>query len=393
MGPLAGKRIIEIGGIGPGPFCGMLFADMGAEVILVENPGKSGVVTRSDAESAFSIVNRGKKSITLDLKQAVAADIVLRLIEKADGLVEGFRPGVMERLGLGPDRCLDANPALVFGRMTGWGQHGPLSHAAGHDLNYIALSGALHLSGRSESPPTSPATLVGDIGGGAMFLAVGMLAAIIHAQQSGEGQVVDAAITDGSALMTSLIYGLFAAGRWSTDRESNLLDGGSHWYDCYECADGKYISLGSLEPQFYTLLLEKLELVNDPEFGQQYDPQCWPALKERFAAIFKTRTRREWCDKLEGSDVCFAPVLDFTEAPEHAHNRARGVFATLAGVTQPSPAPRFSETTSEISAPPPKPGQHTDDVLAMAGYSRQDIDGLRDRGVVGPSPVTEPSAR
>ncbi len=382
MGPLAGKRIIEIGGIGPGPFCGMLFADMGAEVILVENPNASGVATRSDADSRFRIVDRGKKSITLDLKQAAAVDIVLRLVKKADGLIEGFRPGVMERLGLGPDRCLDANPALVFGRMTGWGQHGPLSHAAGHDLNYIALSGALHMSGRSESPPTSPATLVGDIGGGAMFLAVGMLAAIVHAQQSGEGQVVDAAITDGSALMTSLIYGFFAAGRWSTDRASNLLDGGSHWYDCYECADGKYVSLGPLEPPFYALLLEKLGLDDDPEFADQFGHRSWPRLKKRFAEIFKTRTRREWCDKLEGSDVCFAPVLDFAEAPEHAHNRARGVFTTLAGVTQPAPAPRFSETVSEATSPPPAPGENTEQVLQLAGYSAEECEALREQGIV-----------
>ena len=382
MGPLTGKRIIEIGGIGPGPFCGMLFADMGAEVILVENPNASGVATRSDADSRFRIVDRGKKSITLDLKQAAAVDIVLRLVKKADGLIEGFRPGVMERLGLGPDRCLDANPALVFGRMTGWGQHGPLSHAAGHDLNYIALSGALHMSGRSESPPTSPATLVGDIGGGAMFLAVGMLAAIVHAQQSGEGQVVDAAITDGSALMTSLIYGFFAAGRWSTDRASNLLDGGSHWYDCYECADGKYVSLGPLEPPFYALLLEKLGLDDDPEFADQFDHRSWPRLKKRFGEIFKTRTRREWCDKLEGSDVCFAPVLDFAEAPDHAHNRARGVFTTLAGVTQPAPAPRFSETVSEATSPPPAPGENTEQVLQLAGYSAEECEALREQGIV-----------
>ena len=382
MGPLAGKRIIEMGGIGPGPFCGMLFADMGAEVMLVENPKARGIVTRSDADSTFSIVDRGKKSITLDLKQAAAVDVVLRLVEKADGLIEGFRPGVMERLGLGPEECLKANPRLVYGRMTGWGQDGPLSHAAGHDSNSIALSGALHMSGRSDSPPTSPATLVGDIGGGAMFLAVGMLAAILHAQQSGEGQVVDAAITDGSALMTSLIYGFFAAGRWSTDRASNLLDGGSHCYDCYECADGKYVSLGSLESPFYALLLEKLGLDDDPEFADPYDHQSWPKLKKRFAEIFKTRTRREWCDKLEGSDVCFAPVLDFAEAPDHAHNRARSVFTTLDGVPQPAPAPRFSETESKVTSPPPAPGENTEQVLKLAGYSAEECEALREQGIV-----------
>ena len=382
MGPLAGRRIIEIGGIGPGPFCGMLFADMGAEVILVEKRTTSQKKTGSDVDPAFRIVDRGKKSITLDLKQPRAVDIVLRLVENADGLIEGFRPGVMERLGLGPEECLRTNPKLVFGRMTGWGQYGPLSRAAGHDLNYIALSGALCFSGRSDSPPTSPATLVGDVGGGAMMLAVGMLAAIVNAQSSGKGQVVDAAITDGSALSTSLIYSLFENGGWSVDRESNLLDGGSHWYDCYECADGKYISLGSLEPPFYALLLDKLGLAKDPDFADQYDRERWPALKKRFADIFKTRTRRQWCDLLEASDVCFAPVLDFDEAPDHAHNRERGVFTTVAGVTQPAPAPRFSETASEVSSPPPKPGHHTDDVLGEAGFSVQDIGSLRERGII-----------
>jgi len=382
MGPLAGRRIIEIGGIGPGPFCGMLFADMGAEVILVEKRTTSQKKTGSDVDPAYRIVDRGKKSITLDLKQPRAVDIVLRLVENADGLIEGFRPGVMERLGLGPEECLRTNPKLVFGRMTGWGQYGPLSRAAGHDLNYIALSGALCFSGRSDSPPTSPATLVGDVGGGAMMLAVGMLAAIVNAQSSGKGQVVDAAITDGSALSTSLIYSLFENGGWSVDRESNLLDGGSHWYDCYECADGKYISLGSLEPPFYALLLDKLGLAKDPDFADQYDRERWPALKKRFADIFKTRTRRQWCDLLEASDVCFAPVLDFDEAPDHAHNRERGVFTTVAGVTQPAPAPRFSETASEVSSPPPKPGHHTDDVLGEAGFSVQDIGSLRERGII-----------
>jgi alpha-methylacyl-CoA racemase len=382
MGPLAGKRIIEIGGIGPVPFCGMLFADMGAEVVLVERRTVDPNAPGSDADSMFRIVDRGKKSITLDLKQSRAVDIVLRLVENADGLIEGFRPGVMERLGLGPDECLLANPGLVFGRMTGWGQFGPLSHVAGHDLNYIALSGALCFSGRSDSPPSSPATLVGDIGGGAMMLAVGMLAAMVNAQTSGKGQVVDAAITDGSALSTSLIYSLFKNGSWSVDRESNLLDGGSHWYDCYECADGKFISLGSLEPEFYSLLLEKLGLENDPDFADQNDRERWPALKKRFADIFRTRTRRQWCDLLEGSDVCFAPVLDFEEAPDHAHNRERGVFTSVAGVTQPAPAPRFSETVSEISSPPPRPGQHTDAILGLAGFTSAEVDALREQGVI-----------
>ena len=382
MGPLQRRRIIEIAGLGAGPFCGMLFADMGADVIVIDR--KRGTAPESGATLApeFTIANRGKRSIALDLKQPDAIDVVLRLLRDADGLIEGFRPGVMERLGLGPVPCLDVNPRLVYGRMTGWGQFGPLAEAAGHDLNYIALSGALHFSGRADSPPTSPATIVGDVCGGAMMLAVGMLAAILNAESSGKGQVVDAAMTDGSALATSLVYAVFNSGRWSRDRESNLLDGGSHWYDCYECADGHYISLGSLEPEFYALLLKKLGLENDPDFAAQYDARRWPELKRRFAGIFRTRTRQQWCELLEGSDVCFAPVLDFEEAADHPHNRERAVFTTVGGVRQPSPAPRFSETESEISAPPPGPGEHTDDVLNLVGYSATEISALRRRGVL-----------
>jgi alpha-methylacyl-CoA racemase len=383
MGPLAGKRIIEIAGIGPGPFCGMLFADMGAEVILVEKHPGSATRPVNPSDSKFRIVDRGKRSIALDLKQPAAVDIVMRLVEGADGLIEGFRPGVMERLGLGPAACLKANPGLVFGRVTGWGQDGPLSQAAGHDLNYIALSGALHYAGRSTTPPTSPATLVGDIGGGAMLLAVGMLAAMVNAQATGEGQVVDAAITEGSALATSLIYGLFKDGRWSCARESNLLDGASHWYDCYQCADGKFIAVGSLEPEFYAVLLDKLGLKDDSEFASQYDPRRWPALKKRFTKMFRERTREQWCDLLEGSDACFAPVLDFDEAPMHAHNRERGVFTSVAGVTQPAPAPRFSKTVSEVAAPPPAPGQHAESILRLAGIADEDFGALRAQGVIG----------
>jgi len=382
MGPLEGKRIVEIAGMGAGPFCGMLFADMGAELILIDR--KAGEAPESGATLApeFTIANRGKRSIALDLKQPGAVDVVLRLLQDADGLIEGFRPGVMERLGLGPEACLAVNPKLVYGRMTGWGQYGPLAQAAGHDLNYIALSGALHFSGRADSPPTSPATVVGDVCGGAMMLAVGMLAAMISADASGKGQVIDAAMTDGSALATSLVYAVFNSGRWSGNRESNLLDGGSHWYDCYECADGHYVSLGALEPEFYTLLLEKLGLEDDPEFAAQYDQQRWPEQKRRFAEIFKTRTREAWCQLLEGSDVCFAPVLDFGEAPDHPHNRERSVFTSVNGVQQPAPAPRFSGTVSEISAPPPEPGQHTVDVLGGAGYASRDIEALRKQGVI-----------
>jgi alpha-methylacyl-CoA racemase len=382
MGPLAGKRIIEMGGIGPAPVCGMMLADMGAEVILIERKAdpvnRTGMLENANAK----IMNRGKKSIAIDLKAQGAIDIMLRLLRDADGLIEAFRPGVMERLGLGPNACLDANPRLAYGRMTGWGQDGPLSQAAGHDINYVALSGALWYGGRADSPPTVPPTLVGDIAGGSMLLAVGMLAAMLNAQTTGKGQVVDAAISDGSAAATSLLYALFQNGQWSPQRQDNPLDGASHWYDTYETADGKYVSVGSIEPQFYALLLEKLGLADDPDFADQYDKQRWPELKRRFAELFRAKTRAEWCDLMEGTDICFAPVLDFDDAPEHPHNLARGTFTEVAGVKQPAPAPRFSETRSEIASAPPDLGQDTDSVLAAAGYSEAQLTNLRGQGVI-----------
>ena len=382
MGPLAGKRIIEMGGIGPAPVCGMMLADMGAEVILIERKAdpvnRTGMLENANAK----IMNRGKKSIAIDLKAEGAIDIVLRLLRDADGLIEAFRPGVMERLGLGPEACLDANRRLVYGRMTGWGQDGPLSQAAGHDINYVALSGALWYGGRADSPPTVPPTLVGDIAGGSMLLAVGMLAAMLNAQTTGKGQVVDAAISDGSAAATSLLYALFQNGQWSPQRQDNPLDGASHWYDTYETADGKYVSVGSIEPQFYALLLEKLGLADDADFANQYDKQRWPELKQRFAELFRAKTRAEWCELMEGTDICFAPVLDFDEAPEHPHNLARGTFTEVAGVKQPAPAPRFSETRSEIVSAPPDLGQDTDSVLAAADYSEVQLASLREQGVI-----------
>ena len=382
MGPLAGKRIIEMGGIGPAPVCGMMLADMGAEVILIERKAdpvnRTGMLENANAK----IMNRGKKSIAIDLKAQGAIDIMLRLLRDADGLIEAFRPGVMERLGLGPNACLDANPRLAYGRMTGWGQDGPLSQAAGHDINYVALSGALWYGGRADSPPTVPPTLVGDIAGGSMLLAVGMLAAMLNAQTTGKGQVVDAAISDGSAAATSLLYALFQNGQWSPQRQDNPLDGASHWYDTYETADGKYVSVGSIEPQFYALLLEKLGLEDDPDFANQYDKQRWPELKRKFAELFRAKTRAEWCDLMEGTDICFAPVLDFDEAPEHPHNLARGTFTEVAGVKQPAPAPIFSETRSEIASAPPDLGQDTDSVLAAAGYSEAQLANLRGEGVI-----------
>jgi len=382
MGPLAGKRIIEMGGIGPAPVCGMMLADMGAEVILIERKAdpvnRTGMLENANAK----IMNRGKKSLAIDLKGEGATDVVLRLLRDADGLIEAFRPGVMERLGLGPEACLDANPRLAYGRMTGWGQDGPLSQAAGHDINYVALSGALWYGGRADSPPTVPPTLVGDIAGGSMLLAVGMLAAMLCAQTTGKGQVVDAAISDGSAAATSLLYALFQNGQWSAQRQDNPLDGAAHWYDTYETADGKYVSVGSIEPQFYALLLEQLGLADDPDFADQYDKQRWPELKQRFAELFRAKTRAEWCDLMEGTDICFAPVLDFDEAPEHPHNLARGTFTEVAGVKQPAPAPIFSETRSEISSAPPDLGQDTDSVLAAAGYSDAQLANLREQGVI-----------
>ena len=382
MGPLAGKRIIEMGGIGPAPVCGMMFADMGAEVILVERKADAARLPGMLENANATIMNRGKKSIALDLKTDGAVELVLQLLRDADGLIEAFRPGVMERLGLGPDICLDTNPALVYGRMTGWGQDGPLSQAAGHDINYVALSGALWYGGRADSPPTVPPTLVGDIAGGSMLLTVGMLAGMLNAQATGKGQVVDAAICDGSAAATTLLYALFQNGQWTPRRQDNLLDGASHWYDTYETADGKYVSIGAIEPQFYARLLESLGLAKDPDFERQYDRQSWPALKQRFTEIFKSKTRAEWCELMEGTDICFAPVLDFDEAPRHPHNVVRGTFTSVEGVTQPAPAPRFSATPSAIAAGPPSVGQHTDVVLAELGCSAEQIALLRERGTI-----------
>ena len=382
MGPLAGKRIIEMGGIGPAPVCGMMLADMGAEVILVERKADASRLPGMLENANATIMNRGKKSIALDLKSDGAVDLVLRLLRDADGLIEAFRPGVMERLGLGPGICLEANPALVYGRMTGWGQDGPLSQAAGHDINYVALSGALWYGGRADSPPTVPPTLVGDIAGGSMLLTVGMLAGMLNAQVTGKGQVVDAAICDGSAAATTLLYALFQNGQWTSQRQDNLLDGASHWYDTYETADRKFVSIGAIEPQFYAQLLETLGLADDPDFERQYDREKWPALKRRFAEIFKTKTRAEWCELMEGTDICFAPVLDFDEAPRHPHNAARGTFTQVEGVTQPAPAPRFSATRSEIASGPPTVGQHTDLVLGELGCSAEQIESLREQGTI-----------
>jgi alpha-methylacyl-CoA racemase len=384
MGPLSDTKVIEIGGIGPAPFCGMMLADMGAEVLLIERKAEHNPALnlRGGDAARYAIVHRGKRSLTMDLKNPAAATTLLRLVRNADLLIEGFRPGVMEKLGLGPDECLAVNPQLVYGRITGWGQDGPLSRCAGHDINYIALAGALYHGGHRSAPPAAPPTLVGDVGGGAMVLAVGLLAALLDARQSGEGQVVDAAISDGAALMTTLLYGLQQQGVWHDRRQSNFLDGGSHWYDCYECADGAYISVGALEPKFYRELLQKCGLGDDAEFDPQFDQAKWPDQKKRFSELFRSRNRDQWCEILEGTDACFAPVLNLSEAPSHPHNRARQTFVDVDGVIQPAPAPRFSKMKRDLPARPPATGEHTLSVLGELGLSEQEIAALAAQGAI-----------
>ena len=379
MGPLAGVRIVELAGIGPAPFCGMLLADLGADVVLVDRKGGS---LPFNASPEFDLTRRGKRSITLDLKRPEAAGVVLRLLEGADGLIEGFRPGVMERLGLGPEPCLSRNPRLVYGRLTGWGQSGPLAQAAGHDINYVALSGLLFHGGHRHSPPSVPPTVVGDIGGGALFMAVGLLAGILSARESGRGQVIDAAITDGCTLMGTLLQGLRAQRLWADRRQANALDGAAHWYDCYQCADGKWISIGALEPQFYRLLLEKCGLEGEGIEDAQFDFPDWPRHKERMTELFRSRPRAEWCELLEGTDVCFAPVLNFPEAAAHPHNCARGAYVEVGGITQPAPAPRFGGTPAQVRRPPPQAGADTQQLLEAAGYAEEEIAGLVRSGVV-----------
>ena len=381
MGPLTGIKVVEVASIGPGPFCAMMLADMGADVVRIDRKGGDARPSGAETEARYNVLNRGRRSIALDLKNTEAVAVALTLIERADALVEGFRPGVMERLGLGPEVCLERNPRLVYGRMTGWGQEGPLAHAAGHDINYIALSGALHAIGQADAPPPPPLNLIGDFGGGGMLLAFGIVCALLEARNSGKGQVVDAAMTDGAALLMAMFYGMKAAGRWSNTREHNLLDGGAHYYGCYECADCKYVAIGSLEPQFYALLLDKCG-VNDPLFQSQRDPSRWHEAKRRLAEIFKTKTRDEWSALMEGSDVCFAPVLDLDEAPQHAHNRARDTFIAVDGVVQPAPAPRFSRTTPEAQAPPPTAGAHSESVLEEAGFSPIEIAELKAQHII-----------
>ncbi|MDP3671408.1 MAG: CaiB/BaiF CoA-transferase family protein [Telluria sp.] len=381
-GPLAGIRVIEMVGLGPCPFAAMMLADMGAEVIRIDRKAAPGADTPFPMlGTRFDVMARGRRSLALDLKQPGALEVALRLLDQADAVLEGFRPGVMERLGLGPDVCQARNPKLVYGRITGWGQSGPLAQAAGHDLNYLALTGMLHAMGRAGEPPAPPLNLVGDFGGGAMMLAFGVVCAMLEARRSGKGQVVDAAMTDGAALLGAMIYGFRAHGSWDERREANLLDGGAPFYDTYACADGKFISIGSIEPQFYALLL-KLTGVSDPAFDAQMERSGWPSLKAKLSALFKTRTRAQWCELLEGTDVCFAPVLDMAEAPQHPHNRARATFVEVEGVTQPAPAPRFSRTAPECGAAPARPGQHGAAILADWGWSEVAIARLQELRII-----------
>jgi len=375
-GPLSGIRIIELAGIGPGPFCGMMLADMGADVIRVERPGGN----PGDA-GGHDILFRNRKSVAVNLKTPAGVETVLRLCEKADGLFEGFRPGVAERLGVGPQVCLARNPKLVYGRMTGWGQTGPLAKAAGHDINYISLSGALHAMGRRGEGPVPPLNLVGDFGGGGMMLAFGMVCGILEASRSGKGQEIDCSMVEGASALMAMFYGLHGIGQFSDERGTHMLDSGAHFYDTYATADGKYISIGSIEPQFYTLLKQQLQL-DESVFGEQLNPQRWPQQKEKLAAIFRTRTRDEWCKLMEGTDVCFAPVLGLEEAPRHPHNLARNSFVPVGDMLQPAPTPRFSRTPSGTPRPISAPGTDTRAVLDDCGFSSAEIDALLANGAI-----------
>jgi alpha-methylacyl-CoA racemase len=359
-------RIVELAGIGPGPFCGMLLADMGADVIRIDRPQASGIALPPEAD----VLLRGRRSVILDLRQPAGVRTVLELAARADVLIEGFRPGVAERLGVGPDACQARNPRLVYGRMTGWGQDGPLAAAAGHDISYLAITGALHAIGRPGQPPAIPMNVIGDFGGGGLYLAMGVLAALVEARQSGRGQVVDAAIVDGAASLTAMMHGMLAAGLWRDERGVNLLDGGVPWYDVYETSDGQYMAVGALEEKFFAEFTQLLGLTG----ASRSDPE----LRSRIAAAFASRTRDEWTSVFSGSDACVAPVLGMTEAPSHPHLAARGTFVTVDGVTQPAPAPRFSRTPSAVGAAPARPGAHTR--AALSEWGIKDIDALIDSG-------------
>ncbi len=373
-GPLAGVTIVEFQGLGPGPFCAMMLADLGAEIIRIDRAGPANSI-------GGDVLGRGRRSIAVDLKKPGAIDLILKILAGADGLIEGFRPGVMERLGLGPDLCLKANPKLVYGRMTGWGQEGPLGSAPGHDINYLALSGMLWPLGPADRPPVPPLNLAADFGGGGMMLALGMVAALYSAKSTGRGQVVDAAMVDGAAVLGTMIYGMINGGAWKLKREANMLDGGAPFYGVYDTADGKYVAIGSLEPQFYAALLTGLNLT-DPRFAKQWDKAMWPDLRAAITAAFRSKTRDEWSALLDGSDVCFAPVLDPAEAAVHPHNVARGTFTATEHGPMPKPAPRFSDTPTELAPASAGPGAETGDILRSAGFTQNDIDAALASGLV-----------
>jgi len=378
MGPLYGVRVVEVAALGPGPFAAMVLSDLGAEVIRVDRVDAVGDV---DLHPEFELLNRGRRSIAIDLKQPAGLATLLELVGGADAILEGFRPGVAERLGFGPEVCLGLCPRLVYGRITGWGQTGSFSHAAGHDINYISLAGALEPLGRVGEKPAIPLNLLGDFGGGGMLLALGVVSALFEAQRSNKGQVVDAAMVDGAALLTTMIHGFRALGSWHDERGTNYVDSGAHYYEVYETADGKYISVGAIEPKFYAELLDRLEL-DSSALPDQLDETAWPAMKELLADLFRHKTRDQWCELLEYSDACFAPVLSMAEAPEHPHLRERNTYVEVAGVVQPAPAPRFSRTSPTIQRPPSLPGQHTEEILVEIGFDSGRIAALRESGVV-----------
>ena len=379
-GPLEGIKIIDVSAVISGPMACQVLADLGADVVRVDRMAQ--VDLGIDRGRKYSVLNRSRRSVSVDLKNPDGVETVLKLTEEADALIEGFRPGVTERLGLGPDECLARNPRLVYGRMTGWGQEGPLAHAAGHDINYISLSGVLHGIGEPGGKPTPPLNLVGDFGGGGMMLAFGVMAALYERGQSGKGQVIDAAMTDGSALLMNSIYGLMGQGVWHHQRGTNLLDGGAHFYGTYETKDGKFVSIGSIEPQFYARLLEKTGLADDPDLPRQMSRNDWPALKEKFAAVMASKTRDEWDAIMLGTDICYAPILNLDEAAEHPHNKERGTLVEANGVLQAAPAPRFSRTAPEMPGPVAVPGDNSREILADLGMSEADIDALFESGAV-----------
>lgn len=379
-GPLAGLKILELAGIGPAPLCCSLMTDLGATVLRVDRNMASGLGIERDRRT--DLTRRGRKSASVDLKHAKGIETVLKLVEEADVLVDPFRPGVTEKLGLGPDVCLARNKKIIYARMTGWGQTGPLAHAAGHDLNYLSLTGIVHAIGSKELP-TPPLNVVADMGGGAMSMALCILAGVYEARNSGEGQVVDISMTEGSAYLALGIYGMAAVGDYNHERQSNFLDGGAHFYRCYETKDEKFVSIASIEAKFYDILLDKLGLKGAPDLPEQMDESQWPAMAERMGAIFKTKTRDEWCEIMEGTDICFAPVLTFNEAPDHPHNKARGTFVDVEGVQQPNPAPRFSRTPGSVKGAAPEYGSNTRDGLIEWGFDESEVDALIAEKAIG----------